>query len=365
MNVSKIILNNDGSIKLLTLPYYIQQGSNLVDELDFGIVDLPSETTAIANFLRPNGTISSLTGVATNISDDDGTTYNGFKFVLTSAETLYEGEVKVSIKIYDKNDSVLYSYAQPLTINPSVSDPNEQTITLAQYNSLVKSLLSYQLKYAYPNVRYYDSMDDFNKELKDLAVNQIALVFNGLAIEILQKCADDEAITLDIIGVDSEGNDITSDYVGYAQFTIKKTDIDSFITLTLLSKSGTTLFSQRIDIEGATHQQGGLMSAKDKVYFDTIPNKIASTLEQSKAYTDSKVSSTYRFKGSVETYQDLPTTDNEIGDTWNVVEPYGEYSAGTNFAWTGNGWDALGGTFVLDYMTDSEVHEITGVRVNG
>lgn len=52
----------------------------------------------------------------------------------------------------------------------------------------------------------------------------------------------------------------------------------------------------------------------------------------------------YRAKGSVQTYADLPTLDNQIGDVWNVEEPYGDYGAGTNFVWTDkNEWDSLGG----------------------
>lgn len=51
-----------------------------------------------------------------------------------------------------------------------------------------------------------------------------------------------------------------------------------------------------------------------------------------------------RLKGSVQTYTDLPTENNQVGDVYNVIEAYGDYGAGTNFAWTTEGsWDALGG----------------------
>lgn len=53
----------------------------------------------------------------------------------------------------------------------------------------------------------------------------------------------------------------------------------------------------------------------------------------------------YKYKGSVQTYADLPTENNQAGDVWNVIEKYESYPAGTNFAWTPDGtWDALGGT---------------------
>lgn len=52
----------------------------------------------------------------------------------------------------------------------------------------------------------------------------------------------------------------------------------------------------------------------------------------------------YHFRGSVQTYQDLPTNAVQ-GDTYNVIEAYGDFGAGTNFAWNGATWDSLGGIF--------------------
>lgn len=53
---------------------------------------------------------------------------------------------------------------------------------------------------------------------------------------------------------------------------------------------------------------------------------------------------TYVFKGSKTSYSELPTEGNEVGDVWNVVNAYQTYPAGTNFAWDGSQWDALGGS---------------------
>lgn len=61
--------------------------------------------------------------------------------------------------------------------------------------------------------------------------------------------------------------------------------------------------------------------------------------------TDAKVSSVYRYKGSVATYAELPTEGNTVGDVWNVTaadEGHG-IKAGDNVAWTGSAWDALSG----------------------
>lgn len=60
------------------------------------------------------------------------------------------------------------------------------------------------------------------------------------------------------------------------------------------------------------------------------------------------------YKGSVDTYDQLPE-EAEVGDTWNVAQAYQTYPAGTNYAWTGTAWDALGGSVDLSgYQTKSD-----------
>lgn len=56
------------------------------------------------------------------------------------------------------------------------------------------------------------------------------------------------------------------------------------------------------------------------------------------------MSNVYKYKGSVQNYSDLPTVNNAVGDTYNVVNAYLTYPAGTNFAWDGTKFDALGGS---------------------
>lgn len=366
MNISKIILNKDGSIKLLVLPCYIQQGNNGVDELEIGVDGLSDENTAIANFLRPNGTITSLVGVQKEVSDTDGTIYNGFSFVLTQAETLFEGELNVSISIRDINNNILYSYAQTLTINKSVLDPDTETITLAQYNSIIQALNSYQQKFVAKNVRAYNSLNDANNDLSNLATNQYVLVNENGYFNVYIKSGQallKVSYISDFADKDSNGNKIVSSYGASLKIVQKPTEGNMYNTITLVSKDNKNISSIKLDIpvnDGSGF--GGLLSRDDRAKYESYQNKITSALQESKDYTDSKLTSTYRYKGTVQNYDDLPTENNEIGDTYNVVEPYGDYPGGTNFAWTGSDWDALGGNWDVNYMTDAEIHEITGVN---
>lgn len=89
-----------------------------------------------------------------------------------------------------------------------------------------------------------------------------------------------------------------------------------------------------------------------------------------KAEVDAKVSSVMRYKGSKDTYAELPSEGNEIGDVWNVVgaDTVNGVRAGDNFAWNGTGWDNLGGAVVLDgYATkgdlNGKVDKVEGSRL--
>lgn len=71
------------------------------------------------------------------------------------------------------------------------------------------------------------------------------------------------------------------------------------------------------------------------------------------AYTkteiDSKISSVYKFKGSVDTVEELPVDENTVGDVYNVT------ITGDNYAWTEEGWDKLAGDIDLTpYLLKSE-----------
>lgn len=67
----------------------------------------------------------------------------------------------------------------------------------------------------------------------------------------------------------------------------------------------------------------------------------------------SDLAQVYRYKGSVTNYASLPTAENVVGDVWNVE------ATGMNYAWTGEGWDALGETFSIESITNAEIDAIT------
>lgn len=77
------------------------------------------------------------------------------------------------------------------------------------------------------------------------------------------------------------------------------------------------------------------------------------------------LSSVYTFKGSVNTYEELPTNAS-TGDTYNVVAAHGNVPKGTNYAWNGESWDALGGEVDLsNYYTKAETNKEISSAING
>ena len=80
--------------------------------------------------------------------------------------------------------------------------------------------------------------------------------------------------------------------------------------------------------------------ANIKVVADDLANNY-----YNKSQVDSKLTSVYIFKGSVDSVEDLPTEGNVIGDVWNVRKN------DTNYAWTSEGWDALGSIAELASLT--------------
>ena len=62
---------------------------------------------------------------------------------------------------------------------------------------------------------------------------------------------------------------------------------------------------------------------------------------------NTKLTSVFHYKGSKDTYDDLPMTGNIVGDVYNVSD------TGANYAWDGEKWDKLSETIVDDDSGDT------------
>lgn len=78
-----------------------------------------------------------------------------------------------------------------------------------------------------------------------------------------------------------------------------------------------------------------------------------------KAQVDAKVAGVYKYKGSVPTYNDLPSSGQQDGDTYNVED------TGQNYAWDGSSWDSLGINIDLtDYLTIDDAANTYATQAN-
>ena len=85
-----------------------------------------------------------------------------------------------------------------------------------------------------------------------------------------------------------------------------------------------------------------------------------------KSEIDGKISSAVHYKGSVDTYAELPASP-EVGDMYNVAQanPAANVKAGDNVAWNGTGWDVLAGVVDLSaYTTTAEFKAMTDAQVD-
>lgn len=94
----------------------------------------------------------------------------------------------------------------------------------------------------------------------------------------------------------------------------------------------------------ATQGTHGLMSTADKKKLDAFGEASTYALK-------SDITAMYRYKGSVASYDKLPTSGQTIGDVYDVGN-------GMNYAWNGEKWDGLGQVFTIDAIQNTEIDTI-------
>lgn len=119
--------------------------------------------------------------------------------------------------------------------------------------------------------------------------------------------------------------------------------------ITSINGEITTIKGNITSIEGdITELQGSLGSAEGDI------TAVTNALDAHKADYDNPhkvtaaqlgLATVYKYKGSVETYADLPTSGQQVGNVYNVkqADPDHNIEAGDNVAWDGTTWDILAG----------------------
>lgn len=118
---------------------------------------------------------------------------------------------------------------------------------------------------------------------------------------------------------------------------------------------------------------GTALSATSKAVNVTIPTKTSQLTNDNSYVTSSSLSSTlsgyamksdissmYKYKGSVDSYANLPTSSQTAGDSYNVksADILHGIKKGDNVVWTGTEWDVLSGTVDLSGYMDKTNYTI-------
>lgn len=104
-----------------------------------------------------------------------------------------------------------------------------------------------------------------------------------------------------------------------------------------------------------TQLTSGLAGKQNTLTFDTTPTQGSSNPVTSGGIYNAfatAITGAYKYKGSVATVSDLPSSGNKVGDVWNVQ------ADGMNYAWDGTEWDNLGSDFNIEALTNSDIDQI-------
>ena len=201
-----IIFNKDGSVSESQLTDYINQHSDGVNYIDVSIVGKSvDEYTADGNFKLPNNELVSLTGAFTNKIKTSTGVYEGYRITLTAVVTEYQGDVALSIQVFNSDKTTLFTYPVTLYVNETTGRGGDP-ITQDQYEALRAMMADYQLQYARSNMRSYDTLAEATEDLPNLSEGQMILAKETADSEtssVYQKVGDKlEGVSLDGLAVD-------------------------------------------------------------------------------------------------------------------------------------------------------------------
>lgn len=186
------------------------------------------------------------------------------------------------------------------------------------------------------------------------------------------KNYDDTAVKKDITTM--QGKIETLEQNGYDDTQLRKDIADTYETkANVTTHTGNTT----VHITAAERTAWNQAEGNAKTYADGLAKNYdakgsATTAEtNAKSYTDAEIGKVkakmvagMHYKGSVDNYSDLPTT-NEVGDMYNIKTASTNNKAGDNVVWDGTVWDNQGGTIDLSgYVKDTDIVALTNAEID-
>ena len=190
-----------------------------------------------------------------------------------------------------------------------------------------------------------DNTSDANKPISTATQSALDSLSTEISNETTRAKAVEEELSEDItsesLRATKAENTITSNLTAHTTNTNNPHNVTK-------SQIGLSNVDNTADLNKpiSTATQNALNNKADKA---TTLSGYGITDAYTKTEIDNKISSVYKFKGSVEDVEDLPADGNTVGDVYNVV------ITGDNYAWTEDGWDKLAGDIDLTpYLLKTE-----------
>ena len=98
---------------------------------------------------------------------------------------------------------------------------------------------------------------------------------------------------------------------------------------------------------------GAEVSPEGKAVNINVPTAVSQLSDADDYARKSQLGNVYKYMGSVENYDSLPTL-SELGAN-DPAPVYDCSDTGKNYAWNGTAWDDLGGTFTIESATDEQI----------
>ena len=239
-----------------------------------------------------------------------------------------------------------------MTTDTRISELIINKLTKAQYDAAVKAgTISETELYAVTDDDTYVDMETFTNALANYTTtaNLAAVALSGEYADLLNKPTVDQTYNGSSANAQS-GTAVAGLIANYSRTDAFSTVAFSgdFADLTNVPAAATV---DQVYNASSTNAQSGTAVA------GLIANYMTSS-EVNSAISNA-ISTVYKYKGSVATYDKLPSSDQQVGDVWNVE------SDGHNYAWTGTEWDRLAGTVDLtNYVTLNTAQTITNKTIN-
>ena len=134
---------------------------------------------------------------------------------------------------------------------------------------------------------------------------------------------------------------------------IKTADVDSKLTI----------YAKTTDVDSKLTAYAKSSDLTSYIKTETVNNKLtayAKTADLSVYAKKSDIAKAVNYKGSVNSYSDLPKSAMAVGDMYNITtaDTANEIKAGDNVVYNGNSWDNMGGTIDLSgYATKEELNQ--------